>query len=310
MPEGDTIYRSARALQRAIGGKVCTGFETGLAPLARVNDDTPVVGRTIEKVEAKGKWLLVYFSGDLILVTHMLMSGSWHLYRAGEKWWMGKDRMRVVLRAGDPETGEWQAVAFNVPVAEFHTARSLERKTQIPKLGVDVLGDEYSVEAGVARLRAFGVEHPEAEVAVVLLNQRVLAGLGNVYKSEVAFAAGVNPFRAMSTLTERELATMAEVSGKWMKVNVLDGAGDGIVTYFGNRRTTGSSNRDDRLWVYRRQGQECRRCGGTIAMRKQGEQARSTYWCPGCQPWVAAEGQSGEAPVGKMAAVGRRKASC
>jgi endonuclease-8 len=307
MPEGDTIYRSARALQRALGGKVCTGFETGLAPLARVNDDAPIAGRTIEKVEAHGKWLLVYFSGDVILVTHMLMSGSWHLYRTGEKWWMGKDRMRVVLR-----TDDWQAVAFNVPVAEFHTARSLARQTQIPKLGVDVLGDAYTVETGVARLKAYGAEHPEAEITVVLLNQRVLAGLGNVYKSEVAFAAGVNPFRAMSTLTERELETMAEVAAKWMKVNVLDGAGDGIVTYFGNRRTTGNSNRDDRLWVYGRQGQECRRCGGTVAMRKQGEQARSTYWCPGCQPWVPAEGQSGEAPAGRMVKlVGpRRKTGC
>ncbi len=307
MPEGDTIFRSARALQRAIGGQVCTGFETGLATLARVDDQTPVAGRMIEKIEAKGKWLLIYFSGDLILVTHMLMSGSWHLYRTGEKWWMGKDRMRVVLR-----TAEWQAVAFNVPVAEFHTARSLERYTQVPKLGVDVLSDEYTVEAGVGKLQAYGREHPEAEIAVVLLNQRVLAGLGNVYKSEVAFAAGVNPFRAMATITEKEMEVMAEVAAKWMKVNVLDGAGDGISTYFGNRRTTGNSNRDDRLWVYGRQGQECRRCGGLVQMRKQGEQARSTYWCMGCQPWVAAAGQAEVAPVGRMVKLAgpRRKVGC
>jgi len=278
MPEGDTIYRSARAMQRALGGKVCTGFETGLAKLARVNDDTPLTGRVIEKVEARGKWLLVHFSGDLILVTHMLMSGSWHLYRAGEKWWMGRDRMRAVIH-----TEDWQAVAFNVPVAEFHTTRSLERYSQIPKLGLDLLGEEYSVASGITRLRAYGQQHPDAEIAVVLLNQRVLAGLGNVYKSEVAFAAGVNPFRAMATLTDRELEVMADVAQRWMKVNVADGAGEGIVTYAGNRRTTGNSNREDRLWVYGRQGQECRRCGAVIEMRKQGEQARSTYWCPGCQ---------------------------
>jgi endonuclease-8 len=307
MPEGDTIYRSARAMQKAIGGKVCTGFETGLAPLARVNDDAPLAGRTIEKVEARGKWLLVHFSGDLILLTHMLMSGSWHLYRTGEKWWMGKDRMRAAIR-----TADWQAVAFNVPVAEFHTARSLERYSQVPKLGVDVLSDEYTVETGVASLQAYGAEHPEAEIAVVLLNQRVLAGLGNVYKSEVAFAAGVNPFRAMSTITQREMETMAEVAGKWMKVNVLDGAGDGIVTYSGNRRTTGATNREDRLWVYGRQGQECRRCGALVEMRKQGEQARSTYWCPGCQPWIPAAGQAAEAPAGrKLKLLGpRRKVGC
>ena len=307
MPEGDTIYRSARAMQRAIGGKVCTGFETGLAPLARVNDDTPLAGRTIEKVEARGKWLMVHFSGDLILLTHMLMSGSWHIYRTGEKWWMGKDRMRAVIR-----TADWQAVAFNVPVAEFHTARSLERYSQVPKLGVDVLGEGYTVDKGMASLREYGAAHPGAEIAVVLLNQRVLAGLGNVYKSEVAFAAGVNPFRAMSTMTERELEVMAEVSGKWLKVNVLDGAGDGIVTYSGNRRTTGATNREDRLWVYGRQGQECRRCGAIVEMRKQGEQARSTYWCPGCQPWVAAGGQAEEAPVGRKVKLlgGRRRVGC
>ena len=293
-------------MQRAIGGKVCTGFETGLAPLARVNDDAPLAGRMIEKVEARGKWLLVHFSGDLILLTHMLMSGSWHLYKTGEKWWMGKDRMRAAIR-----TADWQAIAFNVPVAEFHTARSLERYSQVPKLGVDVLSDEYSVQGGVAKLREYGAEHPGAEIAVVLLNQRVLAGLGNVYKSEVAFAAGVNPFRAMSTMTDRELEIMAEVAGKWMKVNVLDGAGDGIVTYSGNRRTTGATNREERLWVYGRQGQECRRCGALVEMRKQGEQARSTYWCPGCQPWIAAAGQAHTAPAGRMVKLkGRRRVGC
>jgi endonuclease-8 len=229
MPEGDTIYRSARAMQRALGGKLCTGFETGLAKLARVNDDTPLTGRLIEKVEARGKWLLVHFSGDLILVTHMLMSGSWHLYRASEKWWMGRDRMRAVIH-----TEDWQAVAFNVPAAEFHTARSLERYSQIPKLGIDLLGDEYTIARGITRLRDYGQQHPEAEIAVVLLNQRVLAGLGNVYKSEVAFAAGVNPFRAMATLTDREVEVMADVAQRWMKVNVADGAGEGIVTYAGN----------------------------------------------------------------------------
>src|ERR1700723_2681006 len=100
MPEGDTIYRAARALQLAIGGKVVTGFETGLAKLARVNDDAPLVGRVVEKVESRGKWLLIYFSGDLILVTHMLMSGSWHLYRVGERWRMPRRAMRVVIRVG------------------------------------------------------------------------------------------------------------------------------------------------------------------------------------------------------------------
>jgi endonuclease VIII len=303
MPEGDTIYRAARALQKAIGGKVVTGFETGLAKLARVNDDAPLVGRTVERVESRGKWCLIFFSGDLILVTHMLMSGSWHLYRTGERWWMGRERMRVVIR-----TAEWQAVGFNIPVAEFHTARSLERSGQMPKLGPDLLSDEFTVEGGVARLSEYGRQHPDTEIAVVLLNQQVLAGLGNVYKSEVAFAAGVNPFRAMRTITPREMEAMVEVSQRYMKANVVDGAGDGIVTYSGNRRTTHSSNREERLWVYRRQGQECRRCGAAVMMRKQGVQARSTYWCPSCQPWVGHDETA--APVGRVQVVRRGKIGC
>src|ERR1700678_3865495 len=301
MPEGDTIYRAARALQRAIGGKVVTGFETGLAKLARVDDDAPLVGRVVEKAESRGKWCLIYFSGDLILVTHMLMNGSWHLYRTGERWQMGRGRMRVVIR-----TDEWEAVGFNIPVAEFHTARSLERSSQVPKLGPDILADEFTVEGGVARLAAYRQGNPDAEIGGVLLNQRVLAGLGNVYKSEVAFAAGVNPFRAMRTITTREMEGMVKFAQRYMKANVVDGKGDGIVTYSGNRRTTHAMDREERLWVYGRQGQECRRCGAVVMMRKQGVQARSTYWCLECQPWVGI----GEAPVGRVQLVRRGKIGC
>lgn len=292
MPEGDSIYRTARALQKAIGGKVVTAFETGLAKLARVNDDTPLAGRVVEKVESRGKWCLIFFSDDLILVTHMLMSGSWHLYRTGERWQMGRRQMRVVIR-----TEDWEAVGFNIPLAEFHTARSLERSSQVPKLGPDILSDSFTVEGGVVRLAAYARENPDAEIATALLNQRVVAGLGNVYKSEVAFAAGVNPFRAMRTITSREMEKLAETAQRYMKANVADGTGDGIVTYSAGRTTRHAMNREERLWVYRRQGQECRRCGAAVMMRKQGVQARSTYWCPECQPWV----QMGEtaAPVGR-----------
>lgn len=280
MPEGDTIFRAARALQQAIGGKAVTGFETGLAKLARMNDDAPLAGRKVEKVESRGKWLLIHFSEDLILATHMLMSGSWHLYRTGEKWKMSRSRMRIVIR-----TAEWEAVAFNVPIAEFFTARSLERSSQIPKLGPDVLSEHFTIPEGVRRLTTYKEEHPEAEIAATLLNQRVIAGLGNVYKSEVAFAAGVHPFRTMRTITPREIEKMVEIAQRYMRSNVIDGR-EGIVTYSGNRRTTHAMDREERLWVYRRQGQECRRCGTAILMRRQGVQARSTYWCPECQPWV------------------------
>jgi endonuclease-8 len=217
----------------------------------------------------------MHFSGDLMLVTHMLMSGSWHIYRTGERWRMPRSKMRVVITAD-----AFEAVAFNVPVAQFHTARSLERSAAIPKLGPDVLSEDFSADEARARLRA----HGDDDVANALLNQRVMAGLGNVYKSEICFAAQVNPFRKVATLTEQEIDCILDTSRKFLAANVADGADGSIVTYSGPRRTTGAANQSDRLWVYRRQGKECRRCGATVLMRKQGAGARSTYWCPDCQP--------------------------
>jgi endonuclease-8 len=230
--------------------------------------------------------------------------------------------MRVVVRVSSPqglaplEVGPlkseelFEAVLFHAQVAEFHTPRSLERSSQVPKLGPDLLSGDFTAAKGIAAMQAYAVAHPEAEVGVTLLNQRVLAGLGNVYKSEVAFAAGVNPFRALSTVTLVEMTKMVEVSQRYMQANVADGAGEGIVTYSGNRRTTHAMNAGDRLWVYGRQGQECRRCGTAVMMRKQGVQVRSTYWCPVCQPWIAAAGQSDDAPVGRAMMMGRRKVGC
>ena len=275
MPEGDTIYRAARALGHVLEGKVVTHFETALAPLASVDDNTPVAGRTVEKVESRGKWLLIHFSGDLILVTHMLMSGSWHLYRAGERWRRPRREMRVVIA-----TAEFEAVAFNVPVAKFYTASTLARNSTIPKLGPDLLGTKFAADDAKTRLLAHGDE----QIANVLLNQRVMAGLGNVYKSEVLFACGIHPFRRVGTLTPAEIDCILERARRFLEANVKDGADGGMVTYTGLRRTTRASDPGARLWVYRRQGKECRRCGAKIMMQRQGPGARSTYWCPVCQP--------------------------
>ena len=275
MPEGDTIYRSARALGRALTGKVVTSFETALAPLASVDDNAPLQGRTIENIEARGKWLMIFFSGDLILVTHMLMSGSWHIYRTGERWRVPRRSMRCVIRVED-----FEAVAFNVPVAKFFSARTLERNSMIPKLGPDLLRDDY--DEAEARRRVLA--RPDEEIASVLLNQQVLAGLGNVYKCEVPFLCGVHPFRKVASLTPAELDCLLYQSLKLMRENVQENSEDKILTYTGARRTTRSADQASRLWVYGRQGQPCRRCGTAVLMRKQGPDARSTYWCPQCQP--------------------------
>jgi endonuclease-8 len=233
----------------------------------------------VDRVESRGKWLLIYFSGDLVLVTHMRMSGSWHIYRVGERWHRSRSEMRVVIA-----TTEFEAVAFNVPVAKFYTARSLERNSTISKLGPDLLGVEFAADEAKARLLAHGGE----EIANALLNQRVMAGLGNVYKSEVLFACGVHPFRLVATLTGAEVECILERARHFLEANVKDGAEGGMVTYTGLRRTTRAADPGARLWVYRRQGRECRRCGTAILMRRQGPGARSTYWCPVCQPELLA----------------------
>ena len=275
MPEGDTIYRSARTLDKALTGKVVASFETALAQLASVNDNEAIAGRSIEKIEARGKWLLIYFSGDLILATHMLMSGSWHIYRTGERWRGPRSAMRAVIR-----TNDFEAVAFNVPVAKFFTAHTLERNSAIPKLGPDLLRSDFAEEEARGRILA----RPDEEIANVLLNQRVMAGLGNVYKVEVCFLCGVHPFRKVSTLRSAELDCLLFQSRKLLRENVQENSGEQILTYTGARRTTGRADRGSRLWAYGRQGEPCRRCGAAILMRKQGPDARSTYWCPQCQP--------------------------
>jgi len=275
MPEGDTIFRTARTLHRALTGQRITRFETVLPHLARVDVDSPVVGRTVESVEASGKWLLVRFSSDLILLTHMLMSGSWHIYRPGERWQRARIHMRIVLH-----TEPILAVAFNVQVAEFHSATSLERRPGLSSLGPSLLASEFDGPEAVARLRA----HPHLEIGTALMTQSLLAGVGNVYKSEVCFAAGVHPFRVVRSLSDAELTLLANTARQLLQANVADLANDSIVTYRGFRRTIGRSNPEERLWVYDRAGQACRRCATPVESYRQGPDARTTYWCPRCQP--------------------------
>ena len=270
MPEGDTIHRAAATLQRAIGGQVVTRFESVLPALSRVDADAPLRGRTIERVEARGKHVLIWFSGDLVLRTHMRMNGSWHIYRPGERWQRPHRDMRIVI-----ETAAMHAVAFTVPVAEFITARDLLNDGVISDLGPDPLADTFRAEDAIERIQAQG----DTEIADVLLDQRVISGIGNVFKSEVLFGARVNPFVPVSQLTREQLEAIVDVATRFMRANVVSG----FSRTGGMRRTTGRADPSARLWVYGRAGQPCRRCGTPISRRKQGPYARSTYWCPRCQ---------------------------
>jgi endonuclease VIII len=273
MPEGDSIFRAARALDRALAGRTVTRFESVFPQLTRVDVDAPLRGRTIERVTSRGKHLLIWFSGDLVLRTHMRMNGSWHIYRPGERWRRPGHDMRIVIG-----TDAFDAIAFTVPIAEFNTLAALER--ELADVGPDPLDDRFDPAEAMRRLR----ERGDMEVADALLDQRAIAGVGNVYKSEVLFVGGVNPFARVADLPDATLDKLVALTVKFMRANVIDGTTAAIVTYTGFRRTTGRADPSARLWVYGRGGQPCRRCGSPIQRAKQGPHARSTYWCAKCQP--------------------------
>ncbi len=275
MPEGDTIFRTARSLGRALVGLPVTAFRSTFPLLTRFNDDTPLAGQTVESVEARGKWLLISFSGGGILASHLLMNGRWHIYRHGEPWQLSRLHMRIVI-----ENQLYQAVGFRVPVAEMHTAKTVARHPRIPHAENDVLGAGFDANAALVRLLA----RPEQAVADALLDQSVLAGVGNVFKSEICFVNGLNPFRKVATLTRKEAAAAIASAQRLLEANVLEDSGDTIVTYRGQqRRTTHASDPAASLWVFGRNGEPGRRCGELFRWRIQGPDARVTFWCPCCQ---------------------------
>src|SRR5687767_15858416 len=141
MPEGDTIFRAARTLDRALGGKPVVRFESMLPALTRIHEDHPVTGRTIEQVASQGKHVLMRFSGGLVLRTHMRMNGSWHIYRPGERWQRARRDMRIVVA-----TEDFVAVAFNVGVAEFLASENISRRSEVSRLGPDLLAETFDLE--------------------------------------------------------------------------------------------------------------------------------------------------------------------
>ena len=276
MPEGDTIFRTARALGRALTGKPVSGFRSTYPLLTRFHDDTPLTGQTIEQVESRGKWLLIHFSGGGTLATHMLMSGSWHIYRPGERWQQPRMNMRIVL-----ENSDYVAVGFRVPVAKMLKPQELARALRIPAPAIDVLSEDFNPVEVERRLLTYTNE----EIADVLLHQEAIAGVGNVFKSEVCFVTGINPYCKVAALSQDQLQVAIAAAQKLVKANVLEDSNDSIVTYGGRkRRTTHESDPTANLWVYGRNGEPCRHCGERICRRIQGPDARVTFWCPRCQP--------------------------
>lgn len=261
MPEGDTIHRAAAALRHALVGEELTRVE-----LPRIAPPHPSVGERITRVEARGKHLLVRTSGGLVVHTHLRMTGSWHLYRPGERWRKAPGAARVVLAT--PRT---IAVCFAAPVVEVLDDRGLRRHPSLRRLGPDLLDPEHDLDEVLRRLRA--LVPVERAVGEVLLDQRVACGIGNVYRCDVLFLHGLAPAIPVGEVEEDARRSLYATAARLLRANVDATA-----------RTTVAAAPAGSLWVHGRAGAPCRRCGTPIATGQLGEQARYVYWCPTCQP--------------------------
>ena len=258
MPEGDTLYRAARRLQPLVGQ---TATIEGTARAAQEWSGR-LSGRRITSVYSRGKHLVIVFEGNLAVRTHLGMTGVWHLYRAGERWRKTPGKARLVV-----STDDHVAVCFAAP--DVWAGPQHEIEAGIAHLGPDLLADEFDPAEAAGRASA----SPAESVADLLLDQRVMAGVGNVYKSEVLFLERLHPDTPPDSLSPEQLSGLAGRARKLLWANRARAT----------RNTTGYGRNAD-LWVYGRNRRPCRRCGTTIERRELGELQRSTYWCPRCQP--------------------------
>lgn len=259
MPEGDVLFRTASTLQRWLAGREVTAATAAA---------TPMVGHTVEKVEANGKHLLIRFDSGHALHTHLRMTGSWHVYSTGERWQRPASQARVTLTCGNRI-----AVCFNAPVVELLAPGAEANHPSLSGLGPDILGRPLHLDEirGRARRRP-----PDTALGELLLDQRVVAGIGNVWRCEALFLEGRSPWAPVSSLNDDELDALVSTAARIMNQSLgPSGPLSGKSGPF-----TGRPER----WVYRRTGRPCRRCRTPIKSRGQGEQSRTAYWCPTCQP--------------------------
>ena len=278
MPEGDTIFRTARTLGRALVGKPVTAFRSTYPAADALQRRHAARGPDRRRVEARGKWLLIHFSGGGILASHLLMNGRWHIYRHGERWQLPRIHMRIVI-----ENSEYQRGGISRARGARCTRRSRWRAIRaIPRPENDVLRAEFDAAAALERLLARGDE----AIADALLDQAVLAGVGNVFKSEICFVNGLHPFRTVATLTREEAAAAIAARAKAAEGQRARGLRrhDRDLSRAAAAHHARSPIPSASLWVYGRAGEPCRRCGEPIRSRIQGADARVTFWCPRCQP--------------------------
>nr|MDT0657088.1 DNA-formamidopyrimidine glycosylase family protein [Micromonospora sp. DSM 115978] len=264
MPEGDTVWNTARVLHRALAGRRLTGSDFRVPRLAT----TDLTGATVLASTSRGKHLLLRLRDEadteLTLHTHLRMDGAWRTYAPGQRWAARPAHLiRVVLRTAD-------SVAVGYHLHEVALLPTTEEESLVGQIGPDLLGPDWDPVEAVRRLAA----RPDTEVAEALLDQRNLAGIGNFYKCEVLFLRGISPWTPVGAvpdlpgLVDLAQRLLAANRGRWQQ------------------STIGSLRNSETSYVYGRRGRPCRRCGTAVRGREQGD--RITYWCPRCQPAVPA----------------------
>lgn len=253
MPEGDTIHRVVNRLRPMLEGERVTRLT-----VSRITGPLPLVGEIVDDLRAVGKHLVISFSGGLSIRVHLRMTGSWHAYRPGQRWTKAASSARVVIG-----TGDWVVVCFNAPDVTVGP----DPDAELTHLGPDLCLSDADIDAATKRFDRF--VDGETPIGVALLDQRVAAGIGNVYKCDVLHLLGLDPTRPLRDISARQRHAMLSLASELLIANL--GAG--------SRQTV-----PEGLAVYGRHGELCRRCGTVIERIRQGDdQPRSTWWCPGCQ---------------------------
>jgi endonuclease VIII len=256
MPEGDTIHYAANQMRPILAGRV-PAIVTPHPRFARDRWPERLAGRAVEAVDAHGKHLFVRFEGERVVHSHLRMTGAWATYREGQRWRRSPRRAWLVLRAAGHEV-----VQFDGPVLELLTASRARFDQRLAGLGPDVLAPELDEARFLRRLRE---DDPTRPIGDALLDQRTIAGLGNLWKCEGCFAAGIDPWRTTGAVSDEEALAIVRLTRPRMQASSRDG------------------NQTRFRAIYGRSGRPCPRCGATIRGRGQGDDNRLTYWCPGCQ---------------------------
>jgi len=290
MPEGDTIFRAATVLRRVLAGQVVTGFEITAPKVSAAVRDDEIVGSTVKAIESNGKHLFIHFDTphEVVLHTHMKMSGSWHVYRPGERWWEPEKEARVVIR-----TANVVAPCFHPPIVELLAAKELALHRVVGRLGPDIIRDDFDVDEALRRLR----EKQDRDIATALLDQSVISGIGNVFKVEALFLAKLSPWAPVRDLNDDQLRAVVAQARKLIRLNRSGG----------ERRTRFSLDPSDRMWVDERAGLPCDVCGTRVEHGwHPGEDVRKSWYCPQCQN-VKPEDVYRAAPVPAMQMPHRRE---